>query len=171
MKTLYFCIGDYRNGSKQYRIVKVREMADVHQIADDLGLEVVLDNCLLLSTSPDYMERMVYSALNAIETKLFSVENVVACHRKEYDEAQRMKQHFLNSDMSLYFPKHLSEPEEFEFDGRRCIRTNRVYPWIIEYYDRKRRANPNTVVPLRYLDEAETRMVEQAVVEKRKRNR
>jgi len=139
MKPIYFCYGDFRTGEKQYRIFKVRNVDDAYKVADELGYEIVLDNCIKAMHIPDLEERTVVSILLTIEIKQKEVENVVSCYRPEYDEAQRMKRHFLESDMSLYFPKNRPAPVESDLivDGEPIKITRREQPWITEYWLRK----------------------------------
>lgn len=138
MKTLYFCFGDNRAEERQYRIFKIRDMADVYELANALGYDFVLDNCPKFNKSPDLTKRMVRSSLEAIEIVLQEFENVVSCWRTDYDEAQRLKRHFLSSDMSLYFPKFLSEPIPVLHNGQIYLKARRDYPWILEYWSRNR---------------------------------
>lgn len=145
MKTLYFCFGDNRAEERQYRIFKIRDMTDVYELADALGLGTVLVNCQILNVSADRQKCNVISALVAIKGKLNRIENVVACVREEYDEAQRLKQHFLNADMELYFPKLVGAEDENGLIPRR------FYPWIIDYWTRKikheRSLGPMPIIP------------------------
>jgi hypothetical protein len=112
---IYFCFGDFRTGEKQYQIFKVFNIEDAYKVADGLGYEIILDNCLKDAFIADSNERIIFSILDTIHTKLHNIENVVSCYREEYSEAQRMKRHFLESDMGLYFPKMLPAPVETEF--------------------------------------------------------
>jgi hypothetical protein len=139
MKPIYFCFGDFRTGEKRYRIFKVQSVDDAYKAADELGYEIVLDNCIKAMHIPNLEERTVISILQTIEIKQKEVENVVSCYRPEYDEAQRMKRHFMDSDMALYFPKNRPVPVEaaFTIDGDPIKLTRREQPWITEYWLRK----------------------------------
>ena len=136
---IYFCFGDFRSGEKRYQIFTVRNIEDAYKVADELGYEIVLDNCLKNAFIVDPDKRIIASILDTIHTKLHSVENVVSCIRPEYDEAQRMKRHFLNSDMRLYFPKKLTAPVPagLSVGGIEVRLTLRTYPWIMEYWEQQ----------------------------------
>jgi len=153
MKPIYFCFGDFRTGEKLYRIFQVLSIDDAYKVADELGYDIILDNCIKAIHIPNIEERMVVSILETIATKLKGIENVVSCLRPEYDEAQRMKRHFLDSDMSLYFPKKLPEPVEIGLaaDGKSIMRTMRECPWIVEYWTRKYREAGMRGIPVRIL--------------------
>ena len=139
MKTIYFCFGDFRSGEKQYRIFKVRTVEDAYKVADELGYEIILDNTFKDAHIPNPEERIIVSILETIHSKLKGIENVVSCHRVERKEAERMKRHFLNSDMGLYFPKILLAPVPTDcvIDGARIKLTHRRYTWVEEYWSRK----------------------------------
>ena len=100
-------------------------------------------------------EKAVITILEMIERHLHSVENVVACYRAEYDEAQRLKRHFLNADMSTYFPKKLTEPvifTEYQLpDGEYVKFMRRTYSWITEYWRRPSQAKSQKVLLARRL--------------------
>lgn len=169
MKPIYFCYGDYRTGEKQYRIFKVQSVKDAYKVADELGYEIILDNCIKAAHIADIEERTAVSILETIETKLKSIENVVSCHRAEYDEAQRMKRHFLNSDMSLYFPKKLPEPvpTDLVIDGIRVMNDTREHPWITEYWVRKYQESDQRGIPIRILEPDAMIMQNAAIREKK----
>ena len=169
MKPIYFCFGDFRTGEKLYRIFKVLSIDDAYKVADELGYDIVLDNCIKAMHIPNLEERTVVSILETIATKLKGIENVVSCLRPEYDEAQRMKRHFLDSDMSLYFPKQLPEPIEtgFVVDGRPVMRTMRELPWIVEYWTRKYREADLRGIPVRIL-EPEAMIMQNAAIREKK---
>ena len=139
MKTIYFCFGDFRSGEKQYRIFKVRTVEDAYKVADELGYEIILDNTFKDAHIPNPEERIIVSILETIHSKLKGIENVVSCHRVERKEAERMKRHFLNSDMGRYFPKILPAPvpTDFVIDGTRIEFIRRSYPWAAAYWSRK----------------------------------
>ena len=81
MKPIYFCFGDFRTGEKQYRIFKVLSIDDAYKVADELGYDIVLDNCIKAMHIPNLEERTVISILETIATKLKGIENVVSCLR------------------------------------------------------------------------------------------
>ena len=139
MKTIYFCFGDFRSGEKLYQIFKVRSVEDAYKVADELGYEIILDNTFKDVHIPNPKERIIVSILETIHTTMKGIENVVSCHRVERKEAERMKRHFLNSDMGLYFPKMLPAPQptDFVIDGKRIEFTRRSYSWVTEYWSRK----------------------------------
>jgi len=168
MKPLYFCFGDFRTGEKQYRIFKVQSVNDAYKVADELGYEIILDNAIKANHIADLETRTIVSILTTIETKLKEIENVVSCHREEYDEAQRLKRHFLNSDMSLYFPKKLPAPMETDYvvDGQPMMATWRDYPWILEYWVRKYQAANLRNIPVRVLNTDAMIMQNAAIREK-----
>jgi predicted nucleotidyltransferase len=163
MKPIYFCFGDFRTGEKQYRIFKVRNVDDAYKVADELGYQIVLDNCIKAMHIPDVEERTIVSILQTIEIKQKEVENVVSCYRQEYDEAQRMKRHFLESDMALYFPKKLAEPVEHFIDGKSLKFTQREQPWITEYWERKYRESNQRYQPVRVLS-TDTMIMQNAAI-------
>ena len=169
MKPIYFCFGDFRTGEKQYRIFKVGNIDDAYQVADQLGYEIVLDNCIKATHIDDFEERVVVSILETICTKLKSIENVVSCHRAEYDEAQRMKRHFLNSDMGLYFPKKLPAPvpTDLVIDGVTIMNDTREHPWITEYWVRKYQDSQQRFMPVRVLEPDAMIMQNAAIREKK----
>jgi len=169
MKPIYFCVGDFRSGEKQYKIFKVKSVEDAYNVADELGYEIILDNCMKASHIPDLEERTVVSILQTIEIKLKEIENVVSCYRPEYDEAQRMKRHFMESDMSLYFPKRLPAPVESDFivDGEPLKFTSREFPWIVEYWTRKYRDSGLRGIPVRVLSTDAMIMQNAAIREKK----
>lgn len=138
MKPIYFCFGDFRTGEKQYRIFKVQNIQDAYNVASELGYEIVLDNAMKDDLIKNPTERAIIAILETIEKHLHGIENTVSCRRVEYDEAQRMKQHFLNTDMKEYFPKMLAEPivhkEVVLPNGKHPISTRRNYSWINEYW-------------------------------------
>ncbi len=173
MKPVYFCFGDYRSGKKEYRIFKVHNLQDAYKVADELGYEVELDSCLRFNGCADHTERMVISVLQTLEVKFNGMENVVACVRAEYDEAQRMKRHFLSSDMGLYFPKFLDKPVPELIPGPYGIptmvtRVRRNYPWIIDYWVRKAQRGEMTSIDVISLDEEAKALLNAAIREKRK---
>jgi len=167
MKPIYFCFGDFRTGEKQYRIFKVRNVEDAYTVADDLGYEIILDNCIKAVHIADFEERTVVSILETIAFKLKGIENVVSCVRAEYDEAQRMKRHFLNADMGLYFPKKLPVPVQEEFDGKTFMRTWREFPWITEYWVRKYRESDQRGIPIHVL-EPDAKIMQNAAIREKK---
>lgn len=132
-KGTYFCVGQYKDGRKKYRIFSVRSGNDIRKITDYLGMEKIdLKSCPRydqLSSSPK--DRLLRSALSLIEMTLHGVENIVACYRTEYDEAKRLRKHFMESDISLYFPKLVSAD-----DGSDTVKC-RCYPWIQDYWRKK----------------------------------
>ena len=144
MKPIYFCFGDFRTGEKQYRIFKVQNVQDAYNVAGELGYEIILDNAMKNNLIQNPTERAIIAILETVERHLHGVENVVSCYRVEYDEAQRMKQHFLSTDMKEYFPKILPEPVAFEKialeNGNRIKRSRRMYSWISEYWQKPSRA-------------------------------
>ena len=168
MKTIYFCFGDCRTGEKQYRIFKVNNIDDAYKVADELGYKIILDNCIKAVHIANLKERAIVSILETIHTKLKSIENVVSCHREEYDEAQRMKRHFLNSDMGLYFPKKLAVPVPTDLivDGETTMNDMREHPWITEYWVRKYRQSPPKGIPVRVLEPDAMMMQNAAIHEK-----
>ena len=168
MKPIYFCYGDFRTGKKQYRIFKVQSVDDAYKVADELGYEIVLDNCIKAIHVPDIEERTVISILQTIETKLKEIENVVSCHRVEYNEAQRMKRHFMRSDMSLYFPKKLPKPVPIDFivDGKPLMVNTRAMPWITAYWRRKYQEADLCEIPVRMLETDDMIMQNAAIREK-----
>jgi len=170
MKPIYFCFGDFRSGEKQYRIFKVRNVDDAYHVADELGYEIIFDNCIKAIHIPDLEERTVVSILQTIEIKQKEVDNVVSCYRSEYDEAQRMKRHFLNSDMALYFPKNLPAPVATEhlIDGAPIKITRREQPWITEYWMRKYLDSQQRYVPVRVL-EPDAMLMQNAAIREKKR--
>ena len=155
MKPFYFCYGDFRSGEKQYRIFKVRSVQDAYNVANELGFEIVLDNTLKDNLIRNPTERTIISILETIEQHLHGIENVVSCHRVEYEEAQRMKQHFLNTDMAEYFPKKLAEPiiyKEYRLpNGEYPVITRRTYSWITEYWKRPSRMKSQKFIHARML--------------------
>ena len=167
MKPIYFCFGDFRTGEKQYRIFKVRNIEDAYTVADDLGYEIILDNCIKAVHIADFEERTVVSILETIAFKLKGIENVVSCVRAEYDEAQRMKRHFLNADMGLYFPKKLPVPVLEEFGGKTFMRTWREQPWITEYWVRKYRESDQRGIPVHVL-EPDAKIMQNAATREKK---
>ena len=169
MKPVYFCFGDYRSGKKEYRIFKVRDLQDAYKVADELGYEVILDNCLRFSGRNDYMERMVVSILLTLEIKFNTMENVVSCLRAEYDEAQWMKKHFLNTDVNQYFPKFLEKPTVEWYPNLGFVEIERrMYPWILEYWDRKKRRGELNHIDAVFMDEKTKAMLNEAIREKKK---
>ena len=152
-KPIYFCFGDFRSGDKRYRIFNVRNIEDAYKVADALGYEIIPDNCLIEDRIADSNERIIDAVLEAIHSKLKGIENVVSCSREEYGEAQRMKRHFLDSDMRLYFPKILPAPVEIGVSiGDISLRiVRRTYPWIAEYYVRQYMKSPPREVAVRIL--------------------
>lgn len=174
MKTVYFCCGDYRNGEKAYRIFKIRDIQDAFNAAEELGYDVVLDSCFRFDAQSSLMERMVVSILQTLEIKLSMIENVVACTRSEYDEAQRMKQHFMNSDIDLYFPKFLDTPVTETIPGSVDSNTmtvtlaRRTYPWILDYWKRKIKRGEMKNIDLVVLDDEVMKMLDEAIREKKK---
>ena len=169
MKPIFFCFGDFRTGEKQYRIFKVQNVEDAYKVADELGYDIVLDNCIKAMYIPNVEERTIISILETIEAKLKDIENVVACHRAEYDEVQRMKQHFLNSDMKLYFPKKLPEPVEIDLvvNGQHVLNDKREHPWITEYWVRKYRESEQRGITVRVLEPDAMIMQNAAIREKK----
>ena len=167
MKTIYFCFGDYRSGKKEYRIFKVRDIEDAYKVADTLGYEVNLDSCFRPGGISDHTERMVVSVLNTLEIKLNMFENVVACYRAEYDEAQRMKRHFLDTDIKEYFPKILAEPIRHDV-GIVKTQWRREYPWIHDYWDRKYKRGELKSLDLVAWNEETQAMLNAAIREKAK---
>jgi hypothetical protein len=148
MKPIYFCFGDFRNGEKQYRIFKVRSIQDAYDLVSDLGYEIILDNCMKDNSIPDVLQRNIVAIHETMERKFHEIENVVACYRHEYAEAQRMKRHFFETDMSEYFPKILDQPEEcpdLQIQGTSVRFLRRSYPWITEYWTRQYR--PQQIPP------------------------
>ena len=170
-KPIYFCFGDFRSGEKQYRIFNVRNIEDAYTVADALGYEIILDNCLKENRIADSNERIIDAILETIHTKLKGIENVVSCSRKEYGEAQRMKQHFLDSDMGLYFPKILPAPVETEFSiGDMTLKVvRRTYPWVVEYYVRRYMKSPPRGIVARMLSTDDEAMQKAAIRKKRKK--
>ena len=168
MKPIYFCFGDFRTGEKHYRIFKVHSIEDAYKVADELGYEIILDNCIKAVHIANIEERTVVSILETIATKLKGIENVVSCVRAEYDEAQRMKRHFLDSDMGLYFPKKLPEPvpTDFVIDGQPIMKTMRDCPWIVEYWTRKYWESNQRGIPVRVLKPDAMMMQNAAIREK-----
>lgn len=140
MKPAFFCVGDYRSGEKQYRIFKASDVEDALKTAGELGYEVIAEDAVLNPNNKAFIERLVVTILEAIELRLHGVENVVACYRLDYSEAQNMKQHFMNADMNDYFPKLLDEPAIVEGltlpNGEPVFYSRRMYPWITEYWCR-----------------------------------
>ena len=120
---------------------------------------------------PNLEERTVVSILETIATKLKGIENVVSCLRPEYDEAQRMKRHFLDSDMSLYFPKRLPVPvaTDIVVDGTPIMKTMRDYPWIVDYWVRKYQEADVRGIPIRILKPDAMIMQNAAINEKKQR--
>ena len=168
MKPLYFCVGDFRTGEKQYRIFKVQSVADAYNVADELGYTIILDNCIKARHIADLEESTVVSILQTIEIKLKEVENVVSCYRVEYSEAQRMKRHFMRSCMSIYFPKILPEPvpTDFMVDGKPFMKKYRDMPWISDYWLRKYQEANVRKVPARMLKTEDMIMQHAAIREK-----
>ena len=170
MKPFYFCFGDFRTGEKQYRIFKVQSVQDAYDVASELGYEIVLDNTLKDNLIKNPLQRTVIAILETIEQHLHGIENVVSCHRVEYDEAQRMKQHFLNADMTEYFPKKLAEPvvhKEIRLpNGQHPISTRRNYPWIAAYWQSPSRAKSLKMQVARMLSPDEELMRAAAIREK-----
>jgi len=168
MKPIFFCFGDFRTGTKEYRIFKVLDIEDAYKVADALGYEIVLDNCIKATHIPNVEERTVVSILETIETKLKNIENVVSCHRAEYDEAQRMKRHFLESDMALYFPKKLAVPvaTDIIIDGKPVMNDMREHPWITEYWVRKYKDSNQRGITVRVLEPDAMTMQNAAIREK-----
>jgi len=167
MQPIYFCFGDFRTGEKKYRIFKVQSVDDAYNVADELGYEIIIDNCIKANHIADLEERTVVSILQTIEIKLKEVENVISCYRVEYDEAQRMKRHFMRSEMSLYFPKKLPKPvRDFTADGRPYMKTVRDMPWIIAYWKRKFQEANVRKIPIRELGTDDMVMQNAAIREK-----
>jgi hypothetical protein len=169
MKPIYFCCGDFRTGEKQYRIFKVQSVDDAYKVADELGYEIIFDNCIKALHIPSIEERTVVSILQTIEIKQKEVDNVVSCYRSEYDEAQRMKRHFLNSDMSLYFPKNRPTPVTIDhlMEGVPVKITRREQPWITEYWMRKYLDSQQRDIPVRVLEPDAMLMQNAAIREKK----
>ena len=168
MKPIYFCLGDFRSGEKQYRIFKVQNVDDAYNVADELGYEIVLDNCIKAIHIDDFEARTIVSILQTIENKLKNIENVVACSRVEHSEAQRMKRHFMQSDMNLYFPKKLPSPVESGFfvNGKPLMKNMRDMPWITEYWKRKYQEANQRRIPVRMLEPDAMIMQNAAIREK-----
>ena len=167
LQPIYFCFGDYRTGEKQYRIFKVQSVDDAYNVADELGYEIILNNCIKSLHIDDLEERTVVSILQTIEIKLKEVENVVSCYRVEYSEAQRMKRHFMHSCMSLYFPKKLPKPvRDFMIDGKPYMKTMRDFPWVISYWRKKYEEANLRKIPVRVLETEDMIMQNAAIREK-----
>jgi len=169
LQPIYFCFGDYRTGEKQYRIFKVQSVDDAYNVADELGYSIVLDNCVKAMHIDDLEARTIVSILQTIEIKLKEVENVVSCYRVEYSEAQRMKRHFMRSDMTLYFPKMLPEPvpTDYNVGGKPFMKKYRDMPWIIEYWTQKYKEANLRKIPVRTLETDEMLMQNAAIREKK----
>ncbi len=172
MKPIYFCFGDFRTGEKQYRIFKVQSVQDAYNVAGELGYEIVFDNTLKDNLIKNPTQRAVVSILETIERHLHEVENVVSCHRIEYGEAQRMKQHFLNTDIAEYFPKILAEPivhkEMVLPNGEFLKTTRRMYAWISEYWTSPSRAKSLKMQTLRMLS-PDAELISAAAIREKKR--
>jgi len=167
IQPIYFCHGDFRTGKKEYRIFKVQSIEDAYNVADELGYEIVLDNCIKTMHIDDLEARTIVSILQTIEIKLKEVENVVSCYRVEYTEAQRMKRHFMRSSMSIYFPKKLPKPvRDVMIDGRPYMKTMRDYPWVIEYWTQKYKEANLRKIPVRTLETSDMIMQNAAIREK-----
>lgn len=172
MKPIYFCFGDFRTGEKQYRLFKVQSIQDAYNVANELGYEIVLDNCMKDNLIQNPTERAIIAILETIEVHLHGIENVVSCHRVEYDEAQHMKQHFLNTDMKEYFPKILAEPvvhkEVVLPNGQHPISTRRMYSWISDYWQSPSRAKSLKLQAMRMLRPDEE-VIHAAAIREKKR--
>ena len=168
-KTIYFCFGDFRSGVKQYRIFKVRTVGDAYKVAGELGYEINLDSTIKDANIANHEERIIVSILETIHSKLKGIENVVSCHREERKEAERMKRHFLNSDMGLYFPKILPAPvrADFVINGIRIKVVRRDYPWVEEYWTRKYQKSLPHVISVRMHEPDDDVMQNAAIREKR----
>ena len=168
IKPIYFCFGDFRTGEKQYRIFKVRNVQDAYNVADELGLEIILDNAMKNNMIANLTERAIVSILNTIHSYFHKIENVVSCYRVEYDEAQRMKRHFMNADMSEYFPKLLETPVEETLPNGKTVKFGmRSFPWIMDYWVRLYKRTNTEVVRIQNISSEDAKIYEAAVREKR----
>ena len=168
VKPIYFCFGDFRTGKKQYRIFKVRSVQDAYDVADELGLEIILDNTMKNNLIANLTERTIVSILNTIHSYFHKIENVVSCYRVEYDEAQRMKRHFINTDMSEYFPKLLETPVEETLSNGETIKIDmRTFPWIVDYWTRLYKKSPPEVMRIQTISHDDAIIYAAAVREKK----
>lgn len=172
MKPIYFCFGDFRSGVKQYRIFKVQSVQDAYDVAGELGYEIVFDNTMKDNLIKNPTERAIISILETVERHLHEIENVVSCHRVEYGEAQRMKRHFLNTDMKEYFPKKLAEPAVHKEivlpNGAFWTTTRRMYPWICEYWQSPPRVKSLKMQAIRMLS-PDAEVIHAAAIREKKR--
>ena len=168
IKPIYFCFGDFRTGKKEYRIFKVRNVQDAYNVADELGLEIILDNTMKDNLIANLTERAIVSILNTIELYFHKIENVVSCYRAEYDEAQRMKQHFMNTDMAEYFPKLLETPvEETLPNGDTVYCERRTFPWVVDYWVHRLKNSPPDVMRIQTISPDDAIIYAAAVREKK----
>ena len=158
MKPIRFCIGDYRSGEKNYRIIPVSCVKDALHVAESLGYEIIAEESLLKSQNKTETMLLVAAILEAIEQRLHGIENIVACYRFDYSEAQRLKQHFMNSDIRDYFPKILDEPAVVEGltspSGEPVYSSRRTYQWVTDYwcrvYDSAELTRPYSIIAANY---------------------
>ena len=172
IKPIYFCFGDFRTGEKKYRIFKVQNVQDAYNVADELGLEIILDNTRKDNTIANPTMRTIISILDTIHCHFHKIENVVSCSRVERGEAERMKRHFNSTDMTEYFPKLLEENIEVVLpDGRTVYKTRRDHPWITDFWTNRFHKSPPAVIRIHAISPDEELIHAAAVREKNRRSR
>jgi|GEM_PF-3639345 len=138
---LFFCFGDYRGRKRRYRIFMVNTLEKAHKVAETLGYKVLADETYKCAGIHDMEERIAASILLAIHVKLHGIENTVSCIRRNKNDAEQLKRHFMTSDMSLYFPKILDQPVKKcgtpEFS---LVSNRRKHPWMVDYIIREMKA-------------------------------
>jgi len=168
IKPIYFCFGDFRTGEKKYRIFKVQSVQDAYNVADELGLEIVLDNTRKDNMIANLTMRTIISILHTIHCYFHKIENVVSCYRVERGEAERMKRHFVNTNMAEYFPKMLETPIERILPNGAPVKIDmRDYPWIVDYWTRLYKKSPPEVVRIQTISPDDAIIHATAVREKK----
>ena len=134
---LFFCFGDYRDRKRKYRIFLVDTVEKAHKVAEALGYKVLVDETYKCEGIRDMEERIAESILSAIHIKLHGVENTVSCVRRNKNDTEQLKRHFMTSDIRKYFPKLLEQPVNRGTLAHPLMFHRRDYPWMNDYIIRE----------------------------------
>lgn len=133
--TLYFCFGDYRDGTRRYRIFPVDSVAEAHRAAETLGYRILLDEAPKFEGISDMEERLADAVLSSIHLKLHGIENTVSCVRTSGATAAALERHFMEADIRDYFPKILDKPIDLGESNHPVLISRRPCPWMLDHVE------------------------------------
>ncbi len=150
---LYFCVGEYRDGKRLYRVFPIDSVGEAHRVAASLGYRVLLDEAYKSERIQNMEQRFAEAILTAVHVRLHGVENIVSCIRKNLEAAKALERHFLEAEIDEYFPKLLVEPFDLGASDQPVNCHRRPCPWMIEHVILEMKASDEfpKVAPLQVL--------------------